>query len=241
LVEDWSCLGNVQEPGPSAGSLKNGVVFIDFLTMGRLTGFDVKLCFAVDSTCSTPLEAYTDDAGFVAFSFMKFTTLLFPHLEVAGSDAGPSTYPPALLYPPRRAFTHTWLTGWLFLSRGVFENEFPTWDRNLGLVSIAAHDCNPFSNFSGAGGFGNTGNRAAGIQFVASPVGPSTIVAYVQNGAYSTTATATDTNGFGAIVNLTPGDVTLVARRQDNGQPIGTITVPVRADTITGVVLDPSP
>jgi hypothetical protein len=146
---------------------------------------------------------------------------------------GGSAYRTTLSYQPDWFLTHSSNSYSSLVSRDVIDAGLGL-DPALGAATFVATDCNPLSLLAG-------NNRGAGIQVTVSPAGASTHVYYTQNGSVNPAALATDNSGSGAIWNLAPGTVTIDTWRADTGEHIGTKTVLIRADTLTGVAVNPSP
>jgi hypothetical protein len=81
---------------------------------------------------------------------------------------------------------------------------------------------------------------ADGISFTSAEADSKALPFYLIKGVPSSKATATDTSGYGGIINLLPGTATLTGKLS-SGESLGIESMLMRADTITYTTLLPLP
>ena len=147
------------------------------------------------------------------------------YVELAAADAMPGIY---FFYPPL------------------------TEDRDIPLVPILS--VNALSMFAGLvggqvlpdhglvllGAYNCLQAPGDGVRLSSPDADAATFSFYMIKGIPSSTATATDSQGYGGLINLRPGSVTLTGTLT-TGETIGTESVLTRASVITYTALVPSP
>jgi hypothetical protein len=81
---------------------------------------------------------------------------------------------------------------------------------------------------------------AAGVTFSSLEADSSSLAFYMIKGTPSSKVTATDSSGWGGLLNLLPGTATLTGKIS-SGQTLGIESTFIRADTITYTGLPPIP
>jgi hypothetical protein len=85
------------------------------------------------------------------------------------------------------------------------------------------------------------GETAEGVGFSSLEGDATTVAFYMIKGIPSTKQPATDTSGWGGLLNLPPGSVTLTGRLAATGQELGTLSVFARAGELTYTAVVPAP
>jgi hypothetical protein len=98
-----------------------------------------------------------------------------------------------------------------------------TQDNGRGFVLLSVVDC--------------TGVPASGVTLSSSPQDPQSRTFYAKEGFPSASATATDSSGYGGLMNASLGTLTLSASFADYSREIDEVTVLVQAATQTTTTL----
>jgi hypothetical protein len=225
---DWSCRGSVKWPRVNTGSerIEYHLKLADFQTLSPLPDLRVSQCAASDARCSTPLGpvAITDAGGFVSLTLQASMLNLdyFGYLLVQGDKI-----PDALIYffPPVRDAHHDGHTiGTREGTASLLSAPELMYDPSLGAVAFSMRDC-----FYGDG---------SGVRVSSEPPGR---VAYLAGGLIDPTATETDASLIAVVLNLPPGAVRLQVSDAKTSEPISSVRVFVRAQSVTSFTLHPTP
>lgn len=228
-VANWDCLGSACWPTPGTdGDFTQRLTVNNISTQAALPGATVKVCARGDVACANPLQtATTANNGLVTLTLPVTPGVGFDGLiEVTGGGAVPTLYTP---HPPlipggvdRFLYVFNQTTFDLFTGLSGIAV-----DPSRGHVALVANDC--------------ATNTVAGVSFAASTADASTTRTYTRNNIPATMETETDARGGAGFINLPVGDVAVTATRAVDQRNLGTITVPVRAGTITSTLFPPVP
>jgi hypothetical protein len=228
----WSCVGSVKWPAATSAPLTVTQPYQNIITMLPVPGVTVLPCARIDPMCSTPLAdaGVTNEAGLVSFGlsygyngYLQSTwdsglpTLVY--VNPPAYTAAPQIVAPLLALAPMQQLVTAITTG--------TPGGPATVNPSLGHIFIGVFDC--------------AGNPAPGVQVSFDHTAASVVSTYFDNGLPSTTATETDSSGFFAAVNFPPGTVTTTITLASTKQVLGSTSTIVRAATITGVNVVPSP
>ena len=246
---DWSCLGKVTIPAPTASTVKvtkfgnPGVA-----TSQPLKDLVLKACALTDTACATPLDTQTADVnGEVSFAALPAGTRGFDGYFEATYPGDVSDLnfinPPFFADVPfyqRVYWSHASLS--LVFNSGAF-----TIDDTRGIIGFEAHDCTQFPGgvACSPGSVGCKNKLGEGIEVSIDVVDPKIGRGYIRvaDGGLRVdpNATATDSSGTGGFVNVPPGTVNVTWKLQATGQTVGTQKVFVRGGAFSAVILMPMP
>ena len=233
-ADPWGCLGQVVEPEPD---LTKHVDFdvrfsfaIDNLPVSDVT---VDVCRKIDFDCSGTATAdfpkgLTSDAnGVVHFSVVQgfdgYVRVRSPDIVDALVYVGRP-----LLEPP-----------------GVDEVRLLTPIGYLGLADLAGKEADLTRGTAILLAFNCVGVAASGVRFTVpaavADAGSSEFYLINQAPVTPPDATATDADGFGGFYNLIPGQTVATALMAENDFYIGESSFQVLANTITYVLIAPTP
>lgn len=232
---DWSCLGNVVWPSGSQPQVQVAMPFFDLVNKVPVTaGILVRPCAKMDILCANPLGpavapdgsgtvSITVPTGFDGYAEVVSTTTL--------DDAGTPTFVPALVFfnpPPIEDTRHDLTMMFSPIALAVLAaSQGNTIDPTLGSLFSGAIDCK--------------GKLSAGVSWEPDRTADATRRFYYVGGLPSEAAVATDSTGYGGLINLPTGTIILHAKLQETGQAIGSVSVFIRKGCITQVDLGPSP
>jgi hypothetical protein len=212
----WSCLGGTPTPSTAPGPFAVTMHTSDLLTQQPRANVQADLCNKVDVECSTPLYTATSDAtGLVT---MQVPGAFSGYVLLQAPDVLPGLYffnppidhdqeiPPILMPTP---LANNLLVGQIGGTQGP----------NHGNALITAHDCQ--------------GAAAAGVTFATADGDAMTKTFFSSRGLPSASATATDSDGYGGMINLPSGAVTVTGSLSADGRTVGTISLLVRAGGIS--------
>jgi hypothetical protein len=214
----WSCLTKAATPSTQSPPYKVTVTVRDVVTQAPVTNAQIKLCRKIDVDCASPAGTQTsDNAG--GASFMVEMSGFNGYLLVQAEGALDTLYffNPGIDHdqaiPPISVATPAENGGLLFaLGRQLLPGR--------GSVVIASQDC--------------TGVPAAGVSYMTMDGDEMTSQFYIAGNAPSGTAMATDAlGGYGGIINLKPGYVTIAATLANPRTDLGSINVLIRDSAIT--------
>jgi hypothetical protein len=212
----WSCLDDTPTPSTAVGPFAVVMQTTDLLTQQPRANVKADLCNKVDVECSTPLYTATSDA--TGFLTMQVPSAFSGYVLLQAPDLLPGLYffnppidrdqeiPPILMPTP---LANNLLVGQIGGTQGP----------NHGNALITAHDCQ--------------GTFADGVTFVTADGDAMTKTFYSSRGLPSASATATDSDGYGGMINLPSGAVTVTGSLSANGRTVGTISLLVRAGGIS--------
>jgi hypothetical protein len=229
----WSCVDTVQwpKPDPRTTEMEFTVLLADLPCSNGLANMHVRACLPIDSNCDTVLaEGTTNDSGFATLTLLAsgqvpgFGEPFRGYLLITPPD---TTYREQIYYPmpPPRESTKT---GQCMATRAL-------WDAGVQQVGVQP-DSNSGAIFFGVRDCG--GGFASGVVVETDP--PARVYYMGPNRAPAPELTETSSASTGAI-GMAPGRVTLTARFGDGGAPFAKTDVIVRADTVTTIVLFPTP
>jgi len=231
--QSWSCLNSpILWPKPNAvGNVTFSVTFVNFTSEQPFEGAAVKACSKLDFSCSQPLgTGVTDGSGLVSVTVPAGLSGFDGYLDVTGGKVGGTGAAvfPAIWYPIPYVIADGWRGRTELLSADEFgELTMATAtqpDPTRGHIAVNAADC--------------AFTPAAGVSFTASPSDAKTVRYYLVGGVPVTTATATDSSGIAAFVNLPtmpPAELFVVSATsgQAQGKSMGALTFIVRPGTLT--------
>lgn len=228
----WGCLGNVTEPEPDPTRTVEFSILLTFAVGGGTASQDtvVDACDKLDIACTgnnpdLPTGIRPDAEGMITMAvpegFDGFVQIIGPEIVDSRVYVGrPLVGPPPVdaieLFRPGDIELLATLTG---------EEPDPT----RGSAVVLAIDC--------------SGEGAGGVRFETPNADDSTIAFYLINQAPALppAATATDLDGFGGFFNLPAGAAVVRAIRDEDDVFIGESSFQVLADTISYVLVAPTP
>jgi hypothetical protein len=228
----WGCLGNVVEPEPDPTKTVQFEMGLAYAVGGAAVSTDtvVDICDKLDLACSDtdpkfPKGLHPDEAGTVDITvregFDGFVQITGPDIVDSRVYVGrPIVDPPSveeiqLLRP----------TDFELLAMLAGEEPDPT--RGTAIVLVV--DC--------------SGDGVGGVRFETPNADAETLQFYLINQAPTVppTATATDSDGFGGFFNLPVSSAVVRAYRDDDDAFVGESSFQVLADTISYVLVAPTP
>jgi hypothetical protein len=219
----WQCLDSPRAAAPTSGEFNVSFLVRDTVTQKPKVGFSVRLCRKLDVACSDSVSAtaLTDDQGMVA---LKAPAAFEGYARFEGGDAIPGMY---FFNPPvaRDLPTITVSLSNSATTAGLAALTGATQEPTRGLVLASAMDC--------------TGVAAAGIKLASNAEDSSSRAFYAADGLPNGDATQTDDAGYGGIVNVSPGSITLTGTLASTGREIDRVTVLVQAGMMTITTLVP--
>lgn len=228
----WGCLGNVVIPPPAKPKVKATIPFVELVQKTPITDIKVRLCARLDVSCNNPIGPLQTPGsdGKVSFdvdaNFDGFAEVL-PDKD----DAGTPHYVPSLVFfnptPTDDREYHQILLLSPSTLTTVAAAAGSSVDPKLGAIFYAARDCSDGSGEGVSVSIDRTESSTQGF--------------YLIKGLPSLAASATDSSGYGGIVNTPISFVKVSATLFSTKKPIGSTTVLSRAGTITYVYLVPSP
>jgi hypothetical protein len=229
IGKHWSCVGQVGFPR-GGGTVQYTLEVRDQLAMTPIVGVQVHACALNDDTCASPLDSAPSDAqGFVTLNVTQ-------GFDGYASLDPPVGYAPSLFFlsdPVVVSLTQSVARGAPLITLaevgGLASAIHVSRSPGLGFLSIQMNDC--------------AGDAALGVAFsLTSPSGSSGIVPfYLVNGAVTPGGTETDSRGGGGFVNVPVGSVVVTAELAATHRPIAKTSVLVRPDTLTTLLLGPTP
>ena len=221
----WSCLGSVAWPEPTESRQVTVTVrFRDVVTGEPLTTVRLNICRKQDFACVDPLMrgigplengdlSFKVDAGFDGY------------LEMSAPGRVPALF---FFYPPVTEDRE--VAGLPLLPPALLDQVSQLAGKPMiperGVALLGASDCRSVP--------------AEGVHIWSSDADVSTSAFYVIKKIPSATATFTDASGEGGFLNLRAGSAAIIGTLAD-GRRIGTVTVLVRAGTITYTTMIPTP
>jgi hypothetical protein len=212
----WSCLDETPTPSTETGPFAVAMRTQDLLTQQPKAGVKAELCNKVDVDCSAPLFTTTSDAtGLLTLqvpgAFSGYVLLQAPDVLPGLYFFNPSIdrdqeIPPILMPTP---LANSLLVAQIGGTQGP----------NHGHALVMAEDCN--------------GSFAAGVSYATADGDAMTKTFYSVSGLPSASATTTDSDGYGGMINLPSGAVTLTGDLAAKERTIGTISLLVRAGAIS--------
>lgn len=218
----WSCLDKPSAISGHRGPHPVTLRVEDILTQKAKPGVRARLCRKLDVNCENPLaaEVMSDSDGIVRFDIVTDdpTSGFSGYVLFTSSDAMPGLYffnppvrgpvdIPAVQLAPRAVAT--------VLTQQVGA----TYDVTRGLILLNTLDC--------------VGEPLAGVSLETDADDPLTVPFYSVHGLPAATATATDPDGYCGVINVLPGTTSVTARMEAGGRRIGTLSLLVKAGSIT--------
>jgi hypothetical protein len=218
-ADPWSCLSKPPPVTTAKAPYHVTLHLTDIVSSSPLQGVTAKLCRKLDVQCTDPQgpSVVSDAAGVVAFdvsaAFTGYVSLsegttIMPGLYFFNPAVTADTDVAAVqLASPSIAAA---------LTAGVGSKQRP----ENGLMLLSAVNC--------------SGGEAAGVSFETATGGDAgaSVSFYSVGGLPNSKVTATDSSGYGGVVNVTPGTVVVTGRLAD-GRALGTISLVVNAGAIT--------
>lgn len=213
----WGCLGNVTAPDGGAGPFRAGLRLVDAITQQPLAGVQGQPCRKLDVACSAPLaEAKTSDAdGVLTFlverGFDGYVSLTDPRYA-------PTLYfinPPIFSDREPKLLTLSSPGVMALFAQQIGAQVLP--DR--GDIFLVAEDCQ--------------GNATEGVSYATTSADSSTLTFYVVGMLPTAKTQGTDATGFGGLVNVPTGVVTVSGTVAAAGRNVANLGLLVRASTVT--------
>ena len=220
----WGCLGTIAWPDASVGYVDVTINLKDLITYNPVGGVGARLCRKLDTKCEQPIldGVQSDASGKLAFQ----APLGFDgYAELTPPGAIPGLY---FFYPPLTETRDVPFIPILPLSElstfaGLVGGQIMP---GRGQLVIGVYDCLKVPG--------------DGVTFSSAEADTASMPFYLIKGAPSSKATATDSSGYGGIINLLPGTATLTGKL-GSGESLGIESVLMRADEITYTTLLPLP
>ncbi len=226
----WACVGSVSWPTPKSSTTT--IHFNAWRYPGQnkpLSGLPIRVCNFGDVTCAAGLtDGTTDPDGVVPLSFPNASLTsaygVNGYLQIDPGDAGIAPYLYFWGFPLSE-------TDWL---RAYFAFESPadlqngaqligqSLDPNKGSVIAVVSDC--------------LGYTSADVSVTLSGEDAGNVVGINPEGA-----PVTDSTGIVIFLNVSPGLTELTATPSALGKPSSKVSAYVRAGTVTGVLMYPTP
>ena len=222
----WSCVGQPRPTATSSGPFQAPFLIQHLITQNPLTGVNATLCRKLDVTCDKILggDILTDEAGKVS---LAVTSGFDGYARFQSPEIAPALYffnPPVISDLPQFSLSigGPEVIALLALQAGVQQQP----DR--GVLLINARDC--------------TGAPAAGVQLTSSEDDALAQSFYSVQGLPSDKATATDSSGYGGVLNAATGTITVTGTVAATGLELGRVTLLAQANTLTyGAVVPDGP
>jgi len=232
VVTPWGCLGMVEEPEPDPTKTVSFDVRLAYATSGAAVGADtdVDICDKLDPDCTNsdpkyPKGLHPDPGGIVNVvvpegfdGFVKITgsNLVDSLVYVGRPIVDPPSVEEIQLFAPAE---------YSALAMSAGQQPDPT--RGTAIVLVV--DC--------------TGDGGGGVRFETPNADGDTLQFYLINQfpQPAPTETATDSDGFGGFFNLPTGAAVVRAYREEDDAYVGESSFRVVADTISYVLVAPTP
>ena len=224
LPTKWSCLGSVTWPSAGTGTVTATLNLKDIITNDAIPGVSGRLCRKLDVACATPLVSglLSDAQGKLV---VDAPAGFDGYVELQSTNAIPGMY---FFYPPLAA------------SREIpFVPILPLAELTA-FAQVIGSDLVPDRGQILAGAYDCFRNPAEGVTFSSLDADEWSTPFYMIKEMPSITATATDSSGYGGILNFPPGSVGFSGQLA-TGAVIGTESLLVRANQITYTALPPMP
>lgn len=221
----WGCVGNVEEPVVIPGETYT----VAFRLTNALTNIPppeltARLCAAVDLNCSTPLQEgltigpdgllqFTVTAGFQGYLETDARGLMPAIVPFGPVVADSNESGDALGLTPG------------FVVEALANAADIEVDPATGVLLSVLTACD---------GIGHSGISTAYVPATGVPF-------YLLNLSPDQMTTSTDESGQAGVLNIEPGSVTITSTREETGDALGELRVPIRAGTITYAAVVPSP
>jgi hypothetical protein len=221
----WSCLSHLTPlPAPMSGTAVVEITVRGLIDDAPVVGATARLCRRLDLDCAQPISprfAATPDGIFALQVELGFDG----YVEIIAPERLPALY---IFSPP---VTANRSIPWLPLLRPAELAQFAALGgrplvEGRGHVMLGAYDCQQ--------------QAATGVRLSSTDADQRTSPFYVVSKLPSLTALGTDISGQGGLINLRPGPATVTGALGD-GRQIATLSVVVRAGSITYTTLVPSP
>jgi hypothetical protein len=185
---DWSCVGRVDWPLATLGSIEFDIGIIDIASQAPVDQATVLLCDSTDLTCSAPFaRGTTGDAGTLVLDRPPVKGGILHYLDISSPSLVPTlVFDVFPISEPRLTTNDGTLTPVELATTA--SGLGMTLDPTLGILLVYAFDCR-------LGG-------GTGVQLSLTGGGPTTKLFYIRNGFPSLTATATDYSGLAVFVNV---------------------------------------
>lgn len=219
----WACLDGPAPPEPTGSGFTVSFLTRETVSQQPLVGLKAKLCRKLDVECA--------DAGTVATSDSQgiVTLKVAPGFDGYVRFDDEKTVPGLFFFNPPVAQDLSNIS----ISLSSFETVAglaaltgATQSIDRGIVLLSVVDC--------------TGAPAAGVALSSDSDDPQERTFYSANGFPSATATETGMDGYGGLVNVSPGPTTLSASLVNGGRRLDRVTVLVQAGAQSMTTLVPS-
>jgi hypothetical protein len=217
----WGCVGAVADPKDAPGPFHVSLRVVDILTQEPMPGVSALLCRKIDVTCDSPFgpPVLSDEQGKVEFDVTRDTAGFgfTGYVRFTRDDVLPGIYifNPAVesdLTIPSVQLASPTVAGLLAQQIGT------KLDPARGLILLDSVDCQ--------------GAPAAGVTFM-TDADDSAAPFYSVNGLPAATATATDDDGYGGLVNVQPGTLAVTGKLQRKESALGTVSLLIRGGAVT--------
>ncbi len=214
----WSCLDSPRSasrlPGPFAVKLH----IRDTLTQAPLAGVSARICDKLDFTCASPHggSQITDTQGELD---LQIPGAFFGYIELTLSGYKDTLY---FFNPPIDHDTSDLTPVNISapdVHAGLAQRTGATLMPDRGTLLLESVDCQD--------------QPIAGVSYDTNDKDQYTVPFYSKDGLPDTNATATDSFAFGGYINMQPGIVSVTGRLRDRQRTLGTVSVLIRANTIT--------
>jgi hypothetical protein len=212
----WGCLDEPRvpastDPGPFAVTLH-----LQDIIGGPHVGVKAKLCKKLDVACDDPQsdEIASNSAGDVVLSVPR---AFAGYVSLTADDIMQGIY----FFSPTVDSDRTLQVQ--IVSPGIADAltkslGSPQKPEN-GIILLNVADCE--------------GKAAVGVNYSSDATNADAIVFYSVDGLPASTATATDSSGYGGLVNVAPGTIAVTGKSGDDMRNMGTVSLVVKAGAIT--------
>lgn len=220
----WACAQYAADSEAStSGSSTVRLPLVGVLDQQPFAGVTAIVCNKIDTDCQTPIgnPVVTDADGVLE---VVVPSGFDGYLSLTHQLIGPSLYffnPPVLTdaaLPPIRLASLETAQALVSLVGGQY-------DPTRALLVLTAEDC--------------LGTPAEGVSYAASPAEADTFPFYSVGHLPTTDTTMTDESGYGGLLGVRPGSVTVTMANQVSGA-LGEFTVLAKAGTVTYARMVPS-
>lgn len=212
----WSCLATPPPTSPQAPPYRVAVTVQNVLSQEPIAGAMARLCRKLDIDCAKPLGVQTTDATGTATFTLEAGIAAYVDVTAAGFLPALYFFNPAIdrdQAVPAISLATQLTNGALIAQIGG--KQLP----ERGSIVIQSQNC--------------LGAPAAGVSYTTPDGDADTLTFYLINDLPTASAVETGTTGYGGVIDVPPGAVTLEARLSNPSRSLGTISLLVRPGAIS--------
>ena len=218
----WSCLGRANAQRRDNGPFPVTLHIEDILSQKPLAGVEARLCRKLDVNCDNPLSdpVVSGDDGVVGFDvWVEDPELGFMgYVLLTRDDVMPGLY---FFNPPidRSVEVPAVQLAKQAVASVLVQQVGLPYEPERGLILLSAFDCE--------------GEPTAGVMLQMDEAHQGAAPFYSVNGLPASTATATDSSGYGGVINAPAGTIALTGRLEDGERVVGKVSLLVKPGSIT--------